>query len=251
MLQQQLRQLNRLLFGPDGLDVSGKVLTSGTPWSLRRVVGVFLTGEILPFLILGILYASAKLDVSFAVLIAAQPVTVLVVIWVLRPRRHVIFEDILPLDMSLTEIVRYAVVWGVGMRLVSVVIVLIQVQVGFWEDITNNPLLMVDDPLTLVEGIIIVIGAVILVPIAEEVFYRGLLYRSLGRHLGLPVAAIISTVVWTVLHGHPVLYPPIFVLGLGLVALYESTGRLWAPVAAHIGFNLSSFVLLLLFPGLA
>jgi len=249
-LSNFLSNLNQILFGPNGLNTSGSLVKSSTSWIIRRVIAVFLLGELLPGMVLGILHEAGIIIVSTTMLVSIQPVAVVAVIWLMRPPGDTSFGDLLPIDIDWRTFIRHTVVWGVLLRVVSTIIVLFQTVLGFWEDITNNPLLMAEEPLSALEITIIVFSAVILVPIAEELFYRGLLYRVLGRHFSFLSAMLISTIVWTVLHGSPILYPPIFALGIILVMLYESTETLWAPIAAHIGFNLTSFIFLWIMPNM-
>ena len=89
--------------------------------------------------------------------------------------------------------------------------------------------------------ILVVAGA----PIAEEVFYRGLLLRSLlKRGLGTVVAVVVA-VVFAVSHFQVIQFPALFVFGLMSAALAVRTGRLGPSIWAHVGFNLTSVLVLL------
>ncbi len=197
------------------------------------------------------LHVGTRLTIPLSVFILTQQAAILVVIWMVNPFRTRSPADILPVNVDWRRLLRYAVIWGVFLRLISVAVVMIQVVLGIWTDVTNNPLLLTDIPLSALQQAIIVLSSVLVVPAAEELFYRGILYRALGRHFGLAGAAVISTAVWTLMHGSIMLFPAIFILGIFLVLLYESTESLWPPIAAHVGFNLTSFILLWLLPGLA
>ncbi len=241
--------MNRFLFGSRGLDLSGRMLYSPRPWPLGRVTLVLALGELLPAFAMSALYVSPGVDLSMATLLIIQPVAVLAVIWMANPYRDRAPERILPVNLNWRSLLKYALSWGIALRLISAVVVLIQSAAGAWHDVTNNPLLLIDDPLSSWEMALIVFASVILVPVAEELFYRGIMYRSLGQRFSLAGAAVISTGVWTLLHGSLALFPAIFILGICLLLLYESTGTLWAPIAAHVGFNLTSFIFLWLVPG--
>lgn len=241
--------MNRFLFGRRGLDLSGRMLHGPHPWPLGRVTLVLALGELLPAFLMSAVYVSPAVDISMATLLIVQPAAVLVVIWLANPYRDRAPENILPADLDWRSLLKYAVSWGIGLRLISAVVVLIQAAAGMWHDVTNNPLLLADQRLSAWEMTLIVFTSVLLVPVAEELFYRGIMYRSLGQHFSLAGAAVISTGVWTLLHGSLALFPAIFVLGICLLLLYESTGTLWAPIAAHVGFNLTSFIFLWLMPG--
>lgn len=74
-------------------------------------------------------------------------------------------------------------------------------------------------------------------PIAEEVFFRGLVFSSLRRHLPRPGAMLISAALFSALHTNLIGFAPILVLGCVLADLYERTGSLAAPIAVHITHN--------------
>lgn len=89
----------------------------------------------------------------------------------------------------------------------------------------------------------LVISAVIIAPLLEEMIFRGLIQTAL---LELELARIhrwsvilISASVFTLLHvGMPwQTLPGLWVLGIILGWLYERTGNLWPSIFMHAGFN--------------
>lgn len=82
------------------------------------------------------------------------------------------------------------------------------------------------------------VSAVVLAPLAEELFFRGLL-QSLFRQVLRPWGAILATsAIFAVVHiGQPQAIPALFALSVTLGYNYERTGRLIAPIAIHAGFN--------------
>lgn len=91
-----------------------------------------------------------------------------------------------------------------------------------------------DDPLTL--GLM-AFAAVIAAPICEEIVFRGYLYPLLKKFGGITAAMFCTSLVFAAAHGHLTAIVPLFVFGVVLVLLYEKTGSLWAPIAAHFCFN--------------
>ena len=83
-------------------------------------------------------------------------------------------------------------------------------------------------------------------PIGEETFFRGFLYKGLRRRFGFPLAAVISSVLFAVVHVQPLLIASLFVVGLGLALVYERRQSLLAAIAAHATFNLVGFVFIAL-----
>jgi hypothetical protein len=53
----------------------------------------------------------------------------------------------------------------------------------------------------------------------------------------MPVALVCSSLVFAAAHGNLTALLPLFLFGGVLVYLYEKSGSLWLPVAAHFCFN--------------
>ncbi len=84
------------------------------------------------------------------------------------------------------------------------------------------------------------VSACLLAPIAEEVLYRGVLFRSCWNRLGVISAAILSSGVFAVLHfydGYGLASVAVF--GLSCAFLYAGTGSLAAAIALHMLYNTS------------
>jgi membrane protease YdiL (CAAX protease family) len=86
-------------------------------------------------------------------------------------------------------------------------------------------------------------AAVIVAPITEEILFRGFLYGTLRRYAGPLVAILGSALIFASLHETQT-FLPILVIGALLAFLYERTGSLIAPIAAHAVNNLYTFLLL-------
>ena len=82
---------------------------------------------------------------------------------------------------------------------------------------------------------------VLVVPVLEEVMYRGILQRTLvGLELGRWTSILVMSVIFAAMHIKVVAWhavPALFVLSLGFGWIYERTGRLAAPIAMHVLFN--------------
>ena len=88
-------------------------------------------------------------------------------------------------------------------------------------------------------------SAVLVAPLAEELLFRGLLYRLARRTWGAWPAAVVSSLVFGLIHGEPWYLFGLIGLGLILAYLYEATGSLLAPVIAHALHNAVSLYLML------
>lgn len=91
------------------------------------------------------------------------------------------------------------------------------------------------------------VGAI--VPFAEELFFRGLVYGWLRARMGIWPAAVLSGLGFGALHGIWWLIPALALLGILLAIVYERSGSIWSAVITHGLFN--SFTTLLVFLSLA
>lgn len=84
-------------------------------------------------------------------------------------------------------------------------------------------------------------------PVVEEIFYRGLFQASLAKRGMPPVGAVVvSSAVFAVVHLQTLQFVGLFVFGLVAGALTVRTGRLGPAIWAHVGFNLTTVVVLYL-----
>lgn len=92
----------------------------------------------------------------------------------------------------------------------------------------------------LLGGLVVVLAA----PVGEELFFRGLLFGGLRRSLPFWAAALISSLVFAVVHVYVLLMPLLFLVGFGLAYIYERNGSLVTSIAAHAAFNLVGYLLI-------
>jgi membrane protease YdiL (CAAX protease family) len=83
-----------------------------------------------------------------------------------------------------------------------------------------------------VGGLGVVVLVVLLVPVCEELLFRGVVQRALTP-LGAPVAIVVAALVFGLFHGHPVHVLVAFLLGLAAGYALAATGTLWAPFLVH------------------
>ncbi len=94
---------------------------------------------------------------------------------------------------------------------------------------------------------LVFVGAI--VPFAEELFFRGLVFGWLRRRMSVWLAASVSGLGFALLHGIWWLIPALVLLGIVLALIYERSGSIWTAVITHGLFN--SFTTLLYFLALA
>ncbi len=86
--------------------------------------------------------------------------------------------------------------------------------------------------------------AAVLAPVAEEFIFRGVLFPFV-KQLGWPRLAWLGvSFLFALIHLNAPTFVPLFVLALVFTWLYEKTGCLLAPIAAHSLFNTVNLVIL-------
>ena len=74
-------------------------------------------------------------------------------------------------------------------------------------------------------------------PVAEELFFRGVLYGWLRSRIGVWKGLAVTALFFSALHGNLMVFLPIFGLGLLFGWVYERTGSLAAPIGIHVLHN--------------
>jgi len=87
--------------------------------------------------------------------------------------------------------------------------------------------------------IVVLLATVVLAPLAEELFFRGLLESMLRQYVRSPWWAILgASVLFALIHAPQYQdMPALMILGAALGYNYERTGRLIAPILLHALFN--------------
>lgn len=101
----------------------------------------------------------------------------------------------------------------------------------------------IDDPLGL---FCIGVVAVLVAPVAEELVFRGCVYRYLSGRIGVMSAIAMTGMFFGFVHGNLAGFLPLTLFGAALCAAYELSGSLKVPIMMHGLFNLNSLVLILL-----
>ena len=78
---------------------------------------------------------------------------------------------------------------------------------------------------------------VILAPIFEELFFRGLFYPALRRSLGPTLAIVIDGIIFGALHMRYLSIVSLILVGMILAYVYEKTESLYAPMLTHALYN--------------
>jgi hypothetical protein len=114
-----------------------------------------------------------------------------------------------------------------------------------WSVVLGTPFLRVAQGpfyLTPIKGIVFFINACLISPVAEELFFRGILYRGIRERQGVWVSIGVISLLFALIHLHfsnqalvPFLGSIIFCMG------YEKNKSIWTPMLLHTGGNVLIF----------
>jgi uncharacterized protein len=85
-----------------------------------------------------------------------------------------------------------------------------------------------------------VVAAVVMAPLLEEVVFRGVLFQAMKRRTGLWPAAIVTSLLFAIVHvevSQPIYSSAFVLLGLAFAWLMHRTGSLVVPIVGHATFN--------------
>lgn len=117
-----------------------------------------------------------------------------------------------------------------------------------WLNITPDPQAVVEElsrgGLGLAEKIFFGVLSIVLAPIAEESFFRGIIYPTV-KLAGYPKTALWGTaILFGLFHFNAVTFVPLTLFGVALSLAYEKTDNLLTSMCAHSFFNTVNFFML-------
>lgn len=94
--------------------------------------------------------------------------------------------------------------------------------------------------------VLLVLLTIVGAPVVEELFFRGLLLRSLDRRMRAPLAIGVSSVLFALVHFQPLQFLALVMFGAIVGVLAHRAGRLGPAIWAHVAFNATTVIALLL-----
>jgi membrane protease YdiL (CAAX protease family) len=90
---------------------------------------------------------------------------------------------------------------------------------------------------TIDQRIMIIIFAIAIAPVIEELLFRFFLYNVLKRYFGRLLGVVSSALLFAAAHAHFPSFVPLFVLGSCFAIAYEWSGSILVAMTMHSLFN--------------
>lgn len=99
---------------------------------------------------------------------------------------------------------------------------------------------MTDDTMTGQPVWLLFLTVGLLAPAAEELIFRGLVFRRMKDFMNPWAAIILSALLFGIYHGNMIQFLYASLMGILLAVIYHRTGSLWTSILAHVVANLWS-----------
>ena len=96
---------------------------------------------------------------------------------------------------------------------------------------------MLTAPQSLAMRLYVLLLAVVIAPVAEELLFRGIGFPLLLKRFGLGPAVFVISLVFAAMHMHVPSLVPLFAISVGLSLAYVYSGSILVPIVAHAVFN--------------
>jgi membrane protease YdiL (CAAX protease family) len=111
---------------------------------------------------------------------------------------------------------------------------------------TQEVIRIFENSSTVAQRVPIILLAVVVAPVTEELAFRGYLYGVIKRYLGAIPALVLSGILFALIHLNLPSFFPLLVLASVFALAYEVSGSLLVPMTMHALFNAFSLILVLL-----
>jgi uncharacterized protein len=230
----------------------------GATWSWLEAVGVyvvaFLIAGMLSVPVLNAFEEDSDLANMTATVVAAVVIIGILVGWLTMYHRGWVGVMRLPDTGRWGAEIVAGVLFGVGLYIVAVVFVggiLLILLNALSGDQVQAPE-QVPEGLSRVGIVVTSLYAIVIAPLGEELFFRGILFRTLRDRHGLRIAVLGSAVAFGLIHFIPgdavdtmLLMLVMAFTGGALAYIYERRGTIVAPLVAHMTFNVIGLALIL------
>jgi membrane protease YdiL (CAAX protease family) len=242
---------------PVGDATTGVAARALATWSWWQGLGIYLLTFLLAgaatIPILTALEDAPKLGEIVSSTVAAVLIIVVLLLWL--SRAHPAWREVIGFPVRGRWLAEIRTSIGFGLLLYPFMVFVVGTIVTLiLQALSGNPVQapeQVPSHLSVVGSVVTVIYAVVVAPIHEELFFRGILYRSVRDRYGLVPGLLATGVAFGLIHYLPgawqdtlLLMGVMFVNGMALAWWYERRGTIVSSIVAHMVFNVIGIVLI-------
>ena len=209
-------------------------------WQIIYPVGIYYVVSSLTYFALEMLLGTDNQSYMMRQLICAAATIPFIMTYYMQDKKlenHVYGERKLTLDGKLVRdiflVIGSAMTLGIAVNNIIAMTPLVEKSTGFTE---------ANEAFFAGQVIYELLGSCLLIPIAEELLYRGVVYKRLRLLVGVTPAIVLSALLFGLMHVNLVQFLYAGILGLLLAFMLERTGRLYAPILGHIAANLVAVI---------
>lgn len=126
----------------------------------------------------------------------------------------------------------YIILFGIALSIVMSILINFLVELfPSYEEVSNNITSQTN-------SILNVICMVVLIPIYEEIIFRGVIFNHLKENYKIGTAIVVQALLFGIAHGNIVQGIYAFILGIVLALMYMYFNSIYANIMLHIIFNL-------------
>lgn len=92
----------------------------------------------------------------------------------------------------------------------------------------------------------ILLAGIAFAPFAEEIFFRGFIFRAMAERKGLTRGLVYSSALFALVHGNVAAFLPLLAGAAVLATAFRRSGTLWVPMVAHAFNNTVALVALVM-----
>ena len=89
-------------------------------------------------------------------------------------------------------------------------------------------------------------SSIIIAPIFEEIFFRGIIYAVLKKRIGVLFSIVFSSIFFSIVHSNIYSFGVLFIVGLICAIEFERTNKIINTIFIHSQFNLIMFFLIII-----
>ncbi|MGG5461284.1 CPBP family intramembrane glutamic endopeptidase [Clostridium sp. B9] len=174
---------------------------------------------------------------TFLLVLLADVLTLVAIFLILIPSRERLIKGISIKNIGVKELLyTIALSIGISVLLLSLSGILTMLVPSYQE---------VQKQLgTLNNSILMIIVGVVLVPIYEEIVYRGIIFGYLKKNYNIILALVVQALVFSIMHLNLVQSIYTFLLGVVLGLIYMYTESIYGNIIMHMIFNLLGVVVM-------